>query len=78
MKKIKMKGEIIKQWLSFFTWATADYRKNYPDDHRTDVELIRSLTEAMVESGIIKKSNKGKYLLPCVNGLEEFLRKRWH
>ena len=63
MIKPTKKEEIKKQWVSMLQHMLDEYRENNPDDTRNDNELLNSLMEHFVESGLIKKKD-GKFVLP--------------
>ena len=45
-----------------------DYRQKNPNDKRSDEELLKSLMDHFVESGVVKKTADGKYVVPDIEG----------
>jgi hypothetical protein len=42
----------------------ADRRQRHPDDHRSDCELLNSLMDFYVDSGIVRRDGAGGYIVP--------------
>lgn len=63
-------------WTDILRLMLAGFRNMYPDDERSDWELLSSLMDYFVETGTIQKCG-GKYLLPKIDdpeGLKHLLR----
>jgi len=64
--------EIKASWAEFLRYARDDYRRKYPGDPRSDVELAEDFCEYLVEQGVIKKRD-GKFVLPRIIGGNPFV-----
>ena len=60
-------GIVEASWAEFLRYALDDYRRKFPDDPRSDVELASDFCEYLAERGVIKK-RAGKFVLPGIVG----------
>lgn len=51
-------------WKSMLSLMLSEYHKGNPGDRRSDREILNDLMDYFVETGMIKKDETGKYLLP--------------
>jgi len=58
-------SETKEQWHTMLRGMLDDFRKNHPDDTRSDMQLLTSLMEHFVSEGLITKKD-GKYVLPRI------------
>jgi hypothetical protein len=63
MSTAKGHDRVMGQWEGMLRFMLADYRARRPDDPRSDRELLESLMERFVRSGLVEKRD-GKYVLP--------------
>jgi hypothetical protein len=56
------------KWIKMLRAMLADYRQKNPGDERSDEELLKSLMDHFVESGVVTKRADGKYVVPDIEG----------
>jgi hypothetical protein len=67
----------MKKWEEILREMLFNFRRRCPDDTSTDRELLESVSEYFVSSGLFGKNIDGKFILPTIteNDLEQVLDK---
>ncbi|HBR16827.1 MAG TPA: hypothetical protein DD725_04345 [Deltaproteobacteria bacterium] len=61
--------QAIEKWRRMLRAMFRAYRQKEPEDKRSDWELLTSLMNHFYESGLIRKSKDGRFILPDIDGV---------
>lgn len=53
-----------EQWAAMLGLMLKEYREGNPNDPRSDREILHSIMDHFVKTGVIKTDENGKYVVP--------------
>jgi len=61
-------NDIKNKWSRMLRAMLDAYRRKHPSDTVTDRELLESLIEYFYKSGVVQKTENGRYILSDIDG----------
>lgn len=54
----------LKPWVDFFESMLEDFRLRFPEDKRSDREIVESYLDELAKDGTVREDEQGCYVLP--------------